>query len=76
MADRSMEATIIIEHLALYHPGPVVLLPSDPKDALDVRFMDRFFDNYVMTPMQRIVFDHIRPPGIATRRLRSRRAPC
>jgi glutathione S-transferase len=25
--------------------------------------MDRFFDNYVMTPMQRIVFNHIRPPG-------------
>ena len=23
--------------------------------------MDRFFDNYVMTPMQRIVFDAIRP---------------
>ena len=24
--------------------------------------MDRFFDNYVMTPMQKIVFDHIRKP--------------
>ena len=23
--------------------------------------MDRFFDNYVMTPMQKIVFDRIRP---------------
>ncbi len=26
--------------------------------------MDRMFDNYVMTPMQRIVFDFIRPPEV------------
>lgn len=57
-----MEATIIIEHLALHHAGPVQFLPTDPKAALDVRFMDRFFDNYVMTPMQRIVADYIRKP--------------
>ena len=25
--------------------------------------MDRFFDNYVMTPMQRVVFDRMRPEG-------------
>ena len=25
--------------------------------------MDRFFDNYIMTPMQRIVADFIRPKG-------------
>jgi len=56
------EATIIIEHLALYHPGPVRLLPSDARAALDVRFMDRFFDNYVMTPQGKIVFDSIRKP--------------
>jgi glutathione S-transferase len=55
-----MEASIIIEHLGLRHPGPVRLLPADPEAALDVRLMDRFFDNYVMTPMQRIVFDAIR----------------
>ncbi len=55
------EATIIIEHLGLYHPGPVPLVPADAKAALDVRFMDRFFDNYVMSPMQRIVADHLRP---------------
>lgn len=56
------ESSSIIEHLGLYHPGPVRLLPDDAKAALDVRTMDRFFDNYVMTPMQRIVFDFIRPP--------------
>lgn len=57
-----VEASIIVEHLGLHHPGPVRLIPEDPRAALDVRMMDRFFDNYVMTPMQRIVFDAIRPP--------------
>ncbi|MET0380162.1 MAG: glutathione S-transferase family protein [Spongiibacteraceae bacterium] len=53
------EATIIIEYLQLAHGGPVQLIPSDPKTALDVRFMDRFFDNYISTPQQKIVFDSI-----------------
>jgi len=56
-----VEATIIIEHLDLHHPGPVRMLPADPRAALDVRMMDRFFDNYVMTPMQRLVVDSMRP---------------
>jgi glutathione S-transferase len=56
------EATVIIEYLDLYHPGGVAFLPEDPRAALDVRMMDRFFDNYVMTPMQKIVFDQIRAP--------------
>lgn len=56
------EATIIIEHLDLFHPGPARMIPADPRAALAVRFMDRVFDNYVMTPMQRIVFDFIRAP--------------
>lgn len=60
--DRTViEASIIIEHLGLHHPGPVRLIPHEADAALDVRFMDRFFDNYVMTPMQRIVADFIRP---------------
>lgn len=57
------EATIIIEYLGLHHPGSVSLLPSDPRAALEVRFMDRFFDNYVTTPLQKIVFDSMRPDG-------------
>jgi glutathione S-transferase len=56
-----MEATIIIEHLGLHHPGPVSLIPANASDALQVRLMDRFFDNYVSTPQQKIVFDAIRP---------------
>jgi len=59
-----VEASIIIEHLTLNHPGPVRLIPADPKAALDVRTMDRVFDNYVMTPMDRIVQDARRSPEL------------
>lgn len=55
------ESSVIIEHLAVFHPGPVKLLPDDPRTALEVRLMDRVFDNYVSTPQARIVFDVIRP---------------
>jgi glutathione S-transferase len=61
------EATSIIEHLALHHPGLVPLIPVDPRNALDVRTMDRVFDNYVMTPMNWIVQDARRPTGRETR---------
>lgn len=47
-----VETTIIIEYLQLTQPGPVSLLPSDPMSALDVRFLDRFFDLHVMNAMQ------------------------
>jgi glutathione S-transferase len=57
------ESSIIIEHLGLHHPGPVRLLPDDPAAALEVRFMDRFFDNYVMTEMQKPILEAIRPEG-------------
>ncbi len=54
--DRSVaETSIIIEYLQLTHPGPVRLLPLDPLAALDVRFLDRFFDLHVMSPMQHAV---------------------
>jgi glutathione S-transferase len=55
-----VEASIIVEYIDLHHPGAVRLVPEDPRVALDVRMMDRFFDNYVMTPMQKIVSDSIR----------------
>ncbi len=47
-----IETSIIIEYLQLKHPGPVQLLPADPMKALDVRFLDRFFDLHVMNMMQ------------------------
>jgi glutathione S-transferase len=56
-----VEASIVIEYLALHHPGPVRLLPADPKAALEVRMMDRFFDNHVATPQQKLVADVLRP---------------
>jgi glutathione S-transferase len=56
------EATIIIEYLGIHHPGPVRLLPPEPDAALKVRMMDRIFDNYVMSPMQKIVSDCMRTP--------------
>jgi glutathione S-transferase len=58
-----IEATIIIEYLGLYHPGPVSLLPADARTALEVRGMDRFFDNYISTPQQKVVLDSLRPEG-------------
>ncbi len=57
------ESSIIIEHLALYHPGPVRLLPDDRAAALEVRFMDRFFDQYIMSAMQKPVFEALRTDG-------------
>jgi len=56
------EASIIIEHLQIHHPGPVKLIPEDPAAALEVRLLDRFFDNYVMTPQGKCVFDALRAP--------------
>lgn len=54
------ESTIIIEHLSLHHGGPIRWLPEDPAQALEVRFLDRFFDNDVMGPMQKPVFEALR----------------
>ena len=56
-----IEASIIIEHLDIHHRGPTRFMPDDPAVALGVRFLDRFFDNYLHTPMQRIVGDALRP---------------
>ena len=58
------EASAILEHLDLRHPGPARLLPADPDAAVRVRMLDRVFDNYVMTPVQQIVGEHIRSPGM------------
>jgi glutathione S-transferase len=57
-----IESSIIIEYLQLRHPGPVQLIPGTDEAALQVRFLDRCFDNYIMTPMQKVVGDALRPP--------------
>ena len=58
-----LESSIIIEHLDLHHRGAVRFLPDDPAAALEVRFMDRFFDNYVMSAMQQPVSEALRAEG-------------
>jgi len=52
-----VESSIIIEHLQLAHPGPLRLLPDDPTAALEVRFLDRFFDLHVISEVQHAVKD-------------------
>lgn len=54
------EASIIIEYLQVHYPGPVQLIPADADLAVEVRMLDRFFDNYVSTPQQKIVFNALR----------------
>jgi glutathione S-transferase len=56
-----LEASVIIEYLQVHHPGPVKLIPDDPDLALEARMLDRVFDNYVMTPQGKFVYDSLRP---------------
>lgn len=56
------ESSIIIEHLQHHHAAPGrTLIPHDPAAALQVRLWDRLFDQYVMTPMQALTADLLRP---------------
>ena len=57
------ESTAIVEHVT------PALVPG-----LDARLWDRVIDGQVMTPMQKIVADSLRPDGLA-RPLRRRRGP-
>ena len=54
------EASTIIEYLQTHHAGPIQLIPAGAA-GVEVRMLDRIFDNYVMTPMQKIVLDQLRP---------------
>jgi len=47
-----VETSIIVEYLDLAYPGPVRLLPEDRMAALEVRFLDRYFDLHVMDAQQ------------------------
>ena len=55
------ESSIIIEYLDQRHARGERLVPADRDAALEVRRWDRFFDTYVMEPMQKIVTDRLRP---------------
>ncbi len=56
-----LEASIVMEYLQIHHPGPTRLVPDEPTLALEARMLDRVFDNYVMTPQGKFVFDALRP---------------
>lgn len=58
------EATSIIEYLAFHHAPEAMLLPPEPDAAIDVRMLDRVFDNYVMGPMQDVVNEYLRQPDM------------
>jgi glutathione S-transferase len=58
-----VESSIIVEYLMRRYPGTTRMIPLNDDAALATRFMDRFFDNYVMTPMQKLVSDRIRIEG-------------
>jgi glutathione S-transferase len=55
------ESTTIVEYLDGVGEAPP-LVPADPAGALKVRLWDRVLDGKVMTPMQKIVADSLRPP--------------
>jgi glutathione S-transferase len=56
------ESSIIIEYLQRHHAAPGrSLIPDDADAALEVRLWDRLFDLYVMTPMQALTADLLRP---------------
>ena len=56
------ETSIMLEYLDAHHPGPP-MLPADAEARLEARLWDRLFDQYVMTPMQKIVADRLRAEG-------------
>jgi glutathione S-transferase len=56
------ESTTIIEYLEGVGDAPG-LVPADPTEALQARLWDRVIDGHVMTPMQKVVGDSLRPEG-------------
>jgi glutathione S-transferase len=54
------ESSIIVEYLMRRYPGTTQFIPENDDASLRVRFMDRFFDNYVMTPMSTLVSNRLR----------------
>ena len=57
------ESTIIVEYLDAFHPGRTRFIPADVDAAWRTRMWDRFHDEYVEKPMQKIVTDRLRPQG-------------
>ena len=49
------DTTTIIEYLEVKSPDKP-LIPANPDTAVEVRMWDRFFDNYINYPQQRLVY--------------------
>ncbi|WP_313461698.1 glutathione S-transferase family protein [Stenotrophomonas sp.] len=61
---RVAETSIIIEYLQQHYAiAEARLIPANADAALDVRFWDRFSDFYVMTPMQALTAERLKPAG-------------
>ena len=56
-----IQTDAIIEYLHRFLPGPVQLIPDGHAEAIEVRMMTRIADDYVFTPMNKIVADAMRP---------------
>jgi len=57
-----LESSTIIEHLHAHHRGANDWIPAG-ETGRRVRFLDRFFDLYVMSNLQKPVSDKLRPDG-------------
>jgi glutathione S-transferase len=55
-----LETSTIIEYLQIHYPGDVCMIPEGDA-GVEVRMFDRIFDNYVMTSMQKVVLNQLRP---------------
>lgn len=53
------EASIIIEYLDQQLPGGPRLIPADPAAALEVRWLDRVFDNHLQARFQAVVGEYL-----------------
>jgi glutathione S-transferase len=57
------ETSVIIEYLDAHYPGRVRFIPGNADLAIEVRRWDRVCDNYINTPIGKIVTDRLRPEG-------------
>ncbi len=55
-----VESAAIIEYLDLHHGDAPPMVPADPRAAVEARQMDGIFDDYVMAPLSRMVFNVLR----------------
>lgn len=55
-----IESSAIIEYLDLHHGSAPPMVPPDARAAIEARQMDGVFDDYVMAPLQRMVFNVLR----------------